>query len=127
MPPPKTRFATITLAPAIDSVAIVEDRLTPSAVHHLRETAPVAGGKGINVAKLLARHGCAVAAGGFLGEDDADLFAATLAKAGIDDRFARVPGETRRNLMLIDARGEYKLNRPAFPDMAYRRPAIACA
>jgi len=121
---PKTRFATITLAPAIDSVAEAVPVLTPGAIHRLKDSAPVAGGKGVNVAKLLARRGCAVAAGGFLGEDNADIVERALAKAGIEDRFIRVAGETRRNIMLVDGRGEYKLNRDAFPEMPYRKQRV---
>jgi 1-phosphofructokinase len=77
------------------------------------------GGKTVNVARWIALRAkggdTGVACGGLLGADNAYLFARELSKYGIEDRFVRVPGATRRNEMLVWPGGSVKINRPAFP------------
>ena len=73
------------------------------------------GGKTVNVARWLALRGAPVACGGLLGEENDRPFAKELAKYGIEDRFVRVPGVTRRNEMIVWPEGAMKLNRSAFP------------
>ncbi len=75
------------------------------------------GGKTINVARWLALRGADVACGGLLGEDNDRPFAQDLARHGIEDRFVRVPGATRRNEMIVWPGGSVKLNRAAFPKL----------
>lgn len=75
------------------------------------------GGKAINVARWLAIRGEQVACGGLLGEDNAALFELELAKYGIEDRFIRVPGSTRRNSMVTWPGGSFKVNRMAFANV----------
>ncbi len=76
------------------------------------------GGKGINVARWLAVRGAEAVCGGLLGEDNAKPFEKELASIGVEDRFIRVPGATRRNEMLVWPGGSAKLNRAAFPGLA---------
>ena len=73
------------------------------------------GGKAVNVARWLALRGADVACGGLLGEDNARPFEKELSKYGIEDRFVRVAGATRRNEMVVWPGGSVKLNRAAFP------------
>ena len=73
------------------------------------------GGKTVNVARWLALRGASVVCGGLLGEDNDRPFAKELEKYGIEDRFVRVPGATRRNEMIVWPDGSVKLNRSAFP------------
>ena len=75
------------------------------------------GGKTVNVARWLALRGAEVACGGLLGEDNDRPFAKELAKYGIEDRFVRVAGATRRNEMIVWPGGSMKLNRAAFPGL----------
>lgn len=75
------------------------------------------GGKAINVARWLALRGASVACCGLLGEDNDRPFVRELAHYGIEDRFIRVPGATRRNEMIVWPDGSVKLNRPAFPGL----------
>ena len=75
------------------------------------------GGKAVNVARWLAVRGAKVACGGLLGEDNDRPFAKELAKYGIEDRFVRVEGATRRNEMITWPGGSVKLNRSAFPGL----------
>ena len=72
------------------------------------------GGKAVNVARWLALRGADAVCGGLLGEDNAVIFAREMLKYSITDRFARVPGATRRNEMITWPGGAVKLNRPAF-------------
>lgn len=79
------------------------------------------GGKTVNVARWIALRAkgsnIGVACGGLLGEDNAYLFERELLRYGIEDRFLRVPGSTRRNEMLVWPEGTVKLNRVAFPSL----------
>lgn len=75
------------------------------------------GGKTVNVARWLALRGAEVACGGLLGEENDRPFAREFAKYGIEDRFVRVPGQTRRNEMVVWPGGSVKLNRAAFPGL----------
>ena len=75
------------------------------------------GGKGLNVARWLAVRGANVACGGLLGEDNAAPFEREMAKYGIEDKFTRVSGSTRRNEMIVWPGGSMKLNRSAFPGL----------
>lgn len=97
-----SRVVTLTLNPALDRTVILDD-LRPGQVHRARGTRSDAGGKGVNVAACLADWGVPVAATGLLGQDNAAPFRALLEAKGIDDRFVRIPGETRTNLKLFDA------------------------
>lgn len=77
------------------------------------------GGKTVNVARWIALRakgsGIKVVCGGLLGEVNAHLFEYELSRYGIEDRFVRVPGSTRRNEMIVWPDGSIKLNRVAFP------------
>ena len=75
------------------------------------------GGKAVNVARWLALRGAEVSCGGLLGEDNARPFEKELGKYGIEDRFVRVPGATRRNEMIVWPDGSVKLNRSEFPGL----------
>jgi 1-phosphofructokinase len=96
------RLVTLTLNPAIDQTVAL-DALNPGSVHRARSVWADAGGKGVNVACCLADWGLPVSVTGVLGQDNAAPFAQLLAAKGIDDRFVRIPGETRTNLKLLDA------------------------
>lgn len=125
MPEPSApTFATLTLAPAIDCTVVLNRPLTSGTVHLVTEETVRPGGKGLNVAKVLAARGCPVLAGGLLGQDNAAPFERLLAEMDIRDRFVRVPGETRRNLMVRHADQEYKINHPAFPELPYEEAFV---
>jgi len=111
-------FITLTLSPAIDCSLAVEDTLCVGNVQRVKSETRTPGGKGINVAKVLACNGSKVVAGGVLGEDMLDAYKQFLAAAGIDADFLTVPHPTRMNIMAVDGTGqEIKFNRPGFPDL----------
>jgi len=92
---------TVTLNPAIDQTVQL-DRLVPGAVHRAPPPRLAAGGKGVNVACVLAALGRPAVATGWLGADNASVFEATFARHGVVDDMLRVPGATRVNLKLAD-------------------------
>jgi len=96
-----SKVATLTLHPALDMTVRVQ-HLRLSEVNRAQEMEMGAGGKGVNVATFLAQSGCRVAAAGFLGEENAQVFEQHFAQFGIEDRFIRIPGSTRVSVKLVD-------------------------
>jgi 1-phosphofructokinase len=92
---------TVTLNPAIDRTAEVQQLL---AGKHLvvHTTNRSAGGKGINVARILAREKTPCVATGFLGKENVSIFDSIFAREGIVDRCIRIDGFVRENLTLLD-------------------------
>ncbi|HZV10782.1 MAG TPA: 1-phosphofructokinase family hexose kinase, partial [Novosphingobium sp.] len=103
------RLLTLTLNPAID-LTISLDHLVPGEVHRARASRSDPGGKGINVASVLADWGLQPAAHGLLGRDNAAPFEALFAAKGIADKCLRVAGATRTNLKLVDAADTTDIN-----------------
>lgn len=95
------KIATVTLNPAIDQTVRVDD-FRPNAVNRGQAMQFDAGGKGINVASFLADAGYAVAATGFLGQRNTEIFEQFFAHKRIDDYFMRIPGRTRIGVKIID-------------------------
>lgn len=118
-------FVTITLAPALDCTLTVDKTLTVNGIHRVQAETYTPGGKGVNVAKILALDGCPVIAGGLLGHAEQPAYDQYLATHGIQPEFLTVPHPTRRNLMITDGQGhEIKLNRAAFPDLEFHWPTL---
>jgi 1-phosphofructokinase len=91
----------VTFNPAIDHTVFVE-RLVPGTVHRANRSHRQAGGKGVNVATMLALGGARVAVSGFLGEDNPSLFEKHFRTHGLRDDFVRVAGETRTGIKIVD-------------------------
>jgi len=111
------RFLCICLSPAVDATVRMDAWPTDGCVIKNASDTFAPGGKTVNVARWLATRGASVACGGLLGEDNAMMFEKELAKYGIEDRFVRVPGSTRRNEMVTWPGGAFKINRAAFPNV----------
>lgn len=117
------RILTITLNPALD-LNVELAQLQPGAVNRATRTRLVPAGKGINVARVLARLGHSVTVSGLLGEDNAGVFEQLFNDEALEDRFVRVPGQTRSNIKLANASGQVtEINGPGFevPADARRR------
>lgn len=93
---------TVTMNPAIDQTLNIP-RFTAGAVNRVLDSHLAAGGKGVNVAARLAAAGRRVAVTGFLGRDNANIFETCFASLKIEDRFLRLPGETRVGIKIADA------------------------
>lgn len=102
MPHASPPVVTVTLNPAMDQFLWV-DALQPGAVHRVQRSHHQAGGKGLNVATLLALGGQPVTVSGFLGADNASIFEDHMAAHSLTDAFIRIPGATRVSLKILDA------------------------
>lgn len=111
--PTQPSIVTVTFNPAIDLTVFV-DRLVPGTVNRAGRSHRQAGGKGINVATMLALGGAKVAVSGFLGEDNPDIFEKHFRQHGLRDDFVRVDGETRTGIKIVDTEsgGTTDLNLP---------------
>lgn len=104
--------ATVTLNPALDRTVSL-DRLQPGGLNRALSVRLDAGGKGINLARVLRRLGIDAVSLGFLAGDTGRLVAELLGREGMASDFVWVPGETRTNLKLVDGRGRVtEVNEP---------------
>jgi tagatose 6-phosphate kinase len=94
---------TVTLNAALD-VTYQVPRLTPHATHRVTEVVERPGGKGVNVARVVAALGHPTTATGLVGGRTGDALRAGLAQASPDvvDAFVPVAGETRRTTVVVD-------------------------
>lgn len=97
----RNRIVTITLNPAIDLACTVAG-FSVGQVNRVSQSRTDAGGKGVNIARLLRQFELPVTATGFLGEDNPHLFEKLFREKRIDDAFVRVPGETRIGIKILD-------------------------
>ncbi|MQY04104.1 PfkB family carbohydrate kinase [Actinomadura macrotermitis] len=91
---------TVTLNAALD-VTYELDAVAWGGSNRVRAVRRRAGGKGVNVARVLTALGADVLATGLLGGDTGDLIGADLDRAGIGHAFAPVAGSSRRTLTAV--------------------------
>ncbi|MGA5322486.1 1-phosphofructokinase family hexose kinase [Streptomyces seoulensis] len=95
---------TVTLNTALDITYRVPS-LRPHAEHRVSEVVERPGGKGVNVARVLAALGYAVTVTGFAGGPTGQVLRERLAKTpGITDALVPVAGPTRRTIAVVDQR-----------------------
>jgi tagatose 6-phosphate kinase len=92
---------TVTPNPAID-VTYRCPSFQLDRVNRPQETAVYAGGKGINVARVLHRLGVPTLCTGLLAGRTGDDIEASLLEEGIPFDFLRIPGESRRCIAVVD-------------------------
>ncbi|MBR7164419.1 MAG: 1-phosphofructokinase [Clostridia bacterium] len=111
----KKQILTVTLNPCIDKTIILES-FCEGGLNRAESARSDAGGKGINVAKVLKRFDAGVLAVGILGEGGSEAVTGELDKRGICHDFVLVPGATRTNYKLQDkAKGQVtEVNEPGF-------------
>lgn len=102
---------TITLNPALD-VTYDVDGLVPHASHRVRTVRERAGGKGINVSRVLHQLGHATTACGLLGRATGGLVRDQLTAAGIPTAFTPIAGTTRRTVAIADPEDATIFNEP---------------
>lgn len=98
------RALTVTLNAAVDKTYRF-DRFSPGAINLVGSLSRVAGGKGNNVARVLARLGVSVTATGFAGGHAGAFIEGELRRLGIAAEFEPIPGESRTCLVLVDEQG----------------------
>ncbi|GGR57036.1 tagatose 6-phosphate kinase [Nocardioides luteus] len=102
---------TITLNPAVD-VTYEVDELVPHATHRVRAVREQAGGKGVNVSRVLHQVGHPTMATGLLGGPTGDLVRGRLAAAGIETAFTPITATTRRTVVVTDTEDATVFNEP---------------
>lgn len=104
---------TVTLNPALDKTAEL-DNLRPGELNRLRNVVTDAGGKGVNVSKMIAALGGASVATGFAGGGSGEEIVKTLRQMGIRNDFVEVGSTARTNLKILDQGGARltELNEP---------------
>ncbi len=92
---------TVTLNPALDKTATIKP-LVPGGLNRIQKSELDAGGKGINVSKLIASLKGSSLATGFVGGSTGDALLSMLDQLSLKHNFLRVQGNTRINLKLLD-------------------------
>lgn len=95
-------IVTVTLNAALD-VTYDVDELRPDASHRVRAVHQRAGGKGINVARVLRAQGCDVTALGLLGGPTGARIGADLDAAGVPAAMTTIAAESRRTVSVVSA------------------------
>lgn len=95
---------TVTLNPAVDKTYTSGELITGH-VNRMRTVMSIAGGKGVNVTKVLRQYGYPVCATGFLGGYAGSFIEDYLKANQVDCRFIRVDGETRSNMNILADNG----------------------
>ncbi len=96
-----SEVATVTLNPAIDRTVTIPN-FAAGKVNRVEEMQQHPGGKGVNVASILADFGHAVAVTGFLGRENSVSFEELFARKRIADHFVRIAGQTRVGIKISD-------------------------
>jgi 1-phosphofructokinase len=103
---------TLTANPSVDRTIEVA-ALRPGTVIRARASRVDAGGKGVNVARALAAHGCKAKAVLPSGGAEGAQLEAMLAGSGLDVLTVRIAGSIRTNVTVVEADGTTtKLNEP---------------
>ncbi|MGT2963889.1 1-phosphofructokinase [Streptococcus acidominimus] len=90
---------TVTLNPALDYIVRLE-HIEPGAVNRMDSSDVFAGGKGINVSRILQRLGYASTATGFVGGFTGEFIKNVLAAEEIGRQFIQVDQDTRINVKM---------------------------
>jgi tagatose 6-phosphate kinase len=90
---------TVTLNPALDLTYRV-GQLVRGTGHRVREVVQRPGGKGVNVARVVATFGESVVATGLAGGPTGEILRGALPGYGVTDAFVVIDGETRRTVVV---------------------------
>ena len=95
---------TVSLNPAVDRTCRL-GTLQPGAVNRMDSAVSVAGGKAVNVTKVLRQFRMPVAAVGFLGGAGGTLIQDTLEQLGVECHFTKIAGGTRTTTNVLEENG----------------------
>lgn len=104
---------TITLNPALDVTGVVSE-LVPNEKAYVSDEIRLAGGNGINAARIAHRLGGKVLASGFLGGSTGDELKGYLDEEKIPQHFILIQGRTRTNVTISLKKG-HEQTRLSFP------------
>jgi fructose-1-phosphate kinase PfkB-like protein len=91
---------TLTANPLVDHLAT--GRIAAGEVNRIGRFATIAGGKGLNMGRVLARHGHRVIASGFAGGAEGRLLATLTAADGMEPAFIETAARTRIGFITVD-------------------------
>lgn len=91
---------TVTLNPAVDKTCTTAS-LMLGQVNRMRTVTDIAGGKGINVSRILRQYGYPVMAVGFLGGYTGEFIESCMNDIHVVSRFTHIKGETRTSINVI--------------------------
>jgi len=94
-------IVTVTLNPAIDETIFL-DTLQVGGVNRAKCLHRQAGGKGINVSRMLHHFGIPSTATGFLGKANGEIYKKFFKGKQIEDAFVWIPGETRPGIKIVN-------------------------
>ncbi|MBS4535750.1 1-phosphofructokinase [Clostridium sp. D2Q-14] len=97
-------IGTVTLNPAVDRRYLIE-KLDLNIVERTSDYSATAGGKGLNVSRVLRLFGEEVLAFGFLGGSEGIFISNEIQKLGINSHFVEIEGSTRTCLNIMDKEG----------------------
>lgn len=95
---------TVSLNPAVDKICEAES-VRAGEVNRLQSVVSVAGGKAVNVTKILRQFHMPVMAVGFLGGSEGKLIEEALEALGVECHFTKIRGRTRTNVTILAADG----------------------
>ncbi|MFM2485405.1 1-phosphofructokinase [Celerinatantimonas yamalensis] len=115
------RIVSITLNPALDLTGQLNELVVDS-VNLVDQADLTPGGKGINVARVLADMGTKSTVSGWLGSENQDPFVHLFSAIDAKDEFLRQEGTTRTNVKLAEVNG--RVTDINFPGMAIDHQAV---
>ena len=108
-------ITTVTLNASIDKAYVMEQAIENGTVMRVKEVRNTAGGKGLNVAKVVRICKAGVQATGFAGGFNGQYLEDLAEKSGVPTRFFHVEGETRSCINILD---------PKFGSTEYLEPGF---
>lgn len=96
---------TVTMNPSVDIRFTVEE-FKRGGVFRSMDDKQTAGGKGLNVTRVLAQLGAPVVATGLLGGTNGDFIRAELESKGIEHSFVKILGNTRTCIAILEDDGQ---------------------
>lgn len=119
-------IVTVCLNPAIDVTYRVQE-LSVGRSHRVLEVHARAGGKGVNVARVLHQLDEPVTVAGLCGGTTGGEIAADLQRSGLRAAFTPISGQSRRTVTVVDARDATVFNEPGPPVSAAEWTAFTTA
>ena len=114
-------IVTVGLNPAVDKTCRLK-AMAQGEVNRLTSAVSVAGGKAVNVTKVLRQFHIPVAAVGFLGGAGGTLIREALEEMGAECYFTEIRGETRTNTNVLEENGRVT----ELPEPGYGNSRGAC-
>lgn len=96
-------ITTVTLNASIDKAYYIDGSVNEGTVMRVKTCINTAGGKGLNVARIVKMCGESVLAMGLTGGFNGAYLESLLTKDGIDHKFTRVEGETRSCINILSS------------------------